>query len=249
MEQWFSAIIVALVTLVSSLGIFKYFIEPRLIVGQTQKKYATALWIACRELQLHLTEIDERLVGKDSKTIEVLKKIPNNDFAGRADWFTKWGYYSTVTAYKIAVVSSWIRIYQQDLLFSTYHKSRAFISALYERADRIKAAFSSDTILWYYYFDAIGDKLMGKSNGILCPITFSEFCDRYYGDERFRLFFEQLHMFIWFVADGIYLPKIQEINRSLSDMMAFLERQNLLSGLTIERPQTHLIGLRIEQPQ
>ncbi len=41
---------------------------------------------------------------------------------GAADWFTKEGYYATLTAYKIAVVSSWLQIYKQELLFSTVRK-------------------------------------------------------------------------------------------------------------------------------
>jgi len=243
MDKWASvitillAIITTLLAILSALGVFQYFIEPRLIAGQTRKKYATALWIACRELQLHLTEIKKRLVERDETTIGALKKIPDWDYKGKVDWFTKWGYYTMVTAYKIAVVSSWLRTYQQVLLFSTYYKSRDFISSLYKATEGVKSAFSNDTILWYYYFDAIGDKLICKSNEILSPITFSQFCDNYYGNQEFRLFYEQLHMFIWFIANGDYLQKIDEINTSLDNMMSFLEKQNLLTGLKIERPQ------------
>lgn len=237
MDKWVSVIIPALLTLLSTLGIFKYFIEPRLIAGQTRKKYATALWIACLELRLHLTEIKNRLIARDETTIGSLKKIPNWDYKGKVDWFTKWGYYTMVTAYKIAEVSSWLRTYQQVLLFSTYYKSRDFISSLYNETERVKLAFCKDTILWYYYFDAIGDKLICKSNEILSPITFSQFCDNYYCNQEFRLFYEQLHMFIWFIADGAYLQKIDEINTSLDEMMTFLEKHKLVTGLKIERPQ------------
>ena len=83
---------------------------------QLRKKYATALWIVCKELQLHLEQIRRKVSADEIKTINALKKVPDNDFKGRIDWFTKHGYYTTITAYKIAVASSWLHIYQQELL-------------------------------------------------------------------------------------------------------------------------------------
>ena len=48
------AIVTALLVLLTYLGTYKYVIEPWLVARSLRKKYATALWIACRELQLHL---------------------------------------------------------------------------------------------------------------------------------------------------------------------------------------------------
>jgi len=97
------------------------------VAWQLRKKYATALWIVCKELQLHLEQIRRKVSANEIRTINALKKVPDNDFKGRIDWFTKHGYYTTITAYKIAVASSWFHIYQQELLFSTYRESRAFV--------------------------------------------------------------------------------------------------------------------------
>ena len=226
----------ALLAILTYLGTYKYVIEPRQVARQLRKKYATALWIACEELQLHLQHIRESVLTNNAATIGALKKIPDNDFKGRLDWFTKDGYYTTVTAYKIAVVSSWLRVYQQELLFSTYRKSRAFVFSLYQKADQIKSAFSEDTCLWYDYFDAIGDKLVGRAGDVLRPLAFSTFCDKCFSDQQFRQFYDQLHMFIWFVADGKYLAKIDKISSALDDLESFLKQENLLSGLEIYRP-------------
>lgn len=228
--------ITTLIAILTFLGVHKFFIEPRIIARQLRKKYATALWIRCKELQLHLDQIHRKVSAKDVKAIHALKKIPDNDFQGRADWFTKHGYYTTVTAYKIAVVSCWLFIYQQELLFSPYRESRTFVYALYGKIDELKRAFSENTCLWYDYFDAIGSKLVERNGEILRPLTFSAFCDKYFSDHQFRRFYEQLHMFIWFIADGRYLPTIDKISAALSELMNFLRKQNLLAGLHIERP-------------
>jgi hypothetical protein len=228
--------ITTLIAILTFLGVHKFFIEPRMIARQLRKKYATALWITCKELQLHLEQIRRKVSANDIKAINALKKIPDNDFKGRADWFTKHGYYTTITAYKIAVVSSWLFVYQQELLFSPYRGSRAFVYALYQRIDRLKRAFSENTCLWYDYFDAIGSKLVDRNAAILRPLSFGAFCDRYSSDQQFRKFYEQLHMFIWFIADGKYLPTTEKISLALDELMEFLQRQNLLAGLHIERP-------------
>jgi hypothetical protein len=244
------AVVTTLLAVLTYLGTYKYVIEPWLVARQLRKKYATALWIACQELQLHLKHIQERVSIKKASTIAALKKIPNNDFKGRSDWFTKDGYYTTVTAYKIAVVSAWLRVYQQELLFSTYRESRAFVFSLYQKADQIKTAFSKDTCLWYDYFDAIGDKLVERSGDVVRPLAFSAFCDKCFSDEQYRLFYEQLHMFIWFIADGKYLENLDKISGTLLNLRSFLKQENLLSGFEIDRPPINPeLSPPVERPQ
>jgi hypothetical protein len=228
--------ITTLLAILTFLGVHKFFIEPWLAARQLRKKYATALWIACKELQLHLEHVRRKVSAKDTNAIDALKKIPDNDFKGRADWFTKHGYYTTVTAYKIAVVSSWLHVYQQDLLFSPYRESRAFVYALYQTIDHLKRAFSENTCLWYDYFDAIGSKLVDRDAAVLRPLSFGAFCDRYFSDQQFRKFYDQLHMFIWGIADGKYLATTDKISKALDDLIGFLQKENLLAGLRIERP-------------
>jgi hypothetical protein len=73
--------------------------------------------------EIHLKRIHERVTAHDPHTIDPLKKIPARDSKRngnvRPDWFTKDGYYTTSTAYKIATVSAWLRIYQPELRSSS----------------------------------------------------------------------------------------------------------------------------------
>jgi hypothetical protein len=46
-------------------------------------------------------------------------------------------------------------------------------------------------------------------------------------------------MFIWFIADGKYLPATDKISGALDDLIRFLQKKNLLAGLHIERPTIH----------
>jgi hypothetical protein len=119
------------------LGLAKYLIEPWYNARTLRRKYATALWIACADLKIHLGRISARITAGDRETVNALKKIPDNDSKRegivRPDWFTKDGYYTTSTAYKTAAVSAWLRIYQRELLFLPYSASQDFLSKLYTR--------------------------------------------------------------------------------------------------------------------
>lgn len=242
MSNWFesiAAIVTAAVGLAGLLGLTKYLIEPWYVARALRRKYATALWLACSDLKVHLNRVLERIKQDDRKAINSLKKIPNNDWKSRSDWFTKEGYYATCTAYKLASLSGWLRIYQRELLFVQYAASQSFLAKLYMRADELKTAFSTDTCLWFDYLDAVGDALTSAGSHSLAPLSFAEFCERYTTDPRFRLFYEQVHMYIHFVADKRpgYLASVEHVLRSLGGLMTFLTQEKLLPGFTLERPE------------
>ena len=175
------------------------------------------------------------MLGGDLRTIDALKKIPDGDARDdngmvRPDWFAKDGYYTTSTAYKIAAVAAWLRIYQRELLFSA---NQDFLSKLYMAAGELNEAFSSDTCLWYDYLNAVGDGLVVRSGSVpesssFAPISFTEFCERYTTDRRFLLFYEQVHMYIWFVADGRqpYLDSVQQALQRLADLGSLLRKKS-----------------------
>jgi len=125
------AIITAAVGLAGLLGLAKYLIEPWYNARALRRKYATALWIACADLKIRLELIRERVMAGDRQTVDALKKIPDKDSKRdgivRPDWFTKDGYYTTSTAYKIAAVSAWLRIYPRELLFLPYSANQEFL--------------------------------------------------------------------------------------------------------------------------
>jgi hypothetical protein len=254
-DKWITfipAIITAVVGLAGLLGLAKYLIEPWYNARALRRKYATALWIACNDLKIQLERIHKRVTEEDQQTISALKKIPDNDSKSdgsvRPDWFTKDGYYTTSTAYKIAAVSAWLCIYQRELLFLPYSASQYFLSMLYTAANRLNTSFSTDTCLWYDYLTAVGDALVARPGSAsaasnLAPLSFAEFCERYTTDSRFRLFYEQVHMYIWFVADARkpYLDSVQSVLESLDALMLLLTRQKLLSkDFVVTRPDIKL---------
>jgi hypothetical protein len=244
MHDWIGfipAIISAAVGLAGLLGLAKYLIEPWYSARYLRRKYATALWLACSELRIHLERILKRQGDVDARKSDALKKIPRYDWGKRADWFAKDGYYATITAYKIAAVSAWLRIYQRELLFLPYAASQAFLKKLYARADALKLSISTDTCFWFDYLDAVGDALVSAGAGpqALAPISFAEFCRRYATDQNFLFFFDQVHMYVHHVGNGRrqYLDSVKGLLESLKRLMEFLEGQNLLPGFEVNRPE------------
>jgi hypothetical protein len=47
-------------------------------------------------------------------------------------------------------------------------------------------------------------------------------------------------MFLWFLSDGRYPTKIEEIDSALNKMRNFLDKENLLKGLEVSRPETEV---------
>jgi|SRR5438034_6987353 len=234
-----TVIVVFALPVLTFFGVQKFFIEPRYEARSSRRKYATALYIACKELYLHLGHAVDRLNAPESRIGDAMKKIPTRDSQGNVAWFTKEGYYTTITAYKIAAVSAWLRIYQNALLFSSYPASQSFLNDLYARAQKLKLAFSTGTCLWYYYFDAIGERLIDEDGKAPWTLSFEKFCSRCANDADFRLFFEQLHMYIWFVGnkEPKYIGTIPRIQECLLDLINLLENRNLLPGFHVERPE------------
>jgi hypothetical protein len=234
------------------LGAYKFLIEPWWVAVRERQKYAIALWIACQELKLHLVDIQKILNDPPSRDramfIDSLLKLPKNDAGNRKDWFVKTGYNTTITAYKIALVAAWLRIYQRALLFAPYSGSRKVASELYERAQAVKLAFSENTCLWYDYFNAIGDQLVTESGDGERPLEFSAFCHRYCTDSEFLQFFDQLHLFIWQIAKypshsqfpgkspGPFEPCLAKVIPSLESIITFLAEHKFLRNWEPKRP-------------
>jgi hypothetical protein len=156
-------------------------------------------------LSVHLGQIQKHL--RDDEVFNSLKKIPANDWRGRPDWFTKGGFYTMVTAHKIALVSAWLYVYQQELLFSRRQESSDLLVDLYNQASTIRKAFSGkigerNSCLWPEYFDAIGSQYVERVSDAYRPLTFSAFCLRCAENKNFFKFYKQLHMFIHITVEN-----------------------------------------------
>ena len=244
----FGIAVTAVLGLITAGGVAKFFIEPWWMERNVRRQLASSLWLSCRELRLHLQEIHDKVRQGDdyaTRTREALRKIPGNDFNNSAKWFVQAGYFSMITAYKISAFSSWLRIYQSSLLrYSFLRKSRRQLSKVYNHSDEFKRHISENTILWYYYFDAIGDRVIASGGDVSCPVDFSEFCRRYFKDEEFRGFFDQLHTFVHFLGREepewihLYRDKLDLLINDLKEFERFVEEENLLEGLQIKEPRT-----------
>jgi hypothetical protein len=250
------AILGVLVTLLATSGVVKFIIEPWWMEWSLRRQFASHLWLSCVELREHFEEINKRVRepnDQGKRTREALRKIPGWDYQGKAPWFVQTGYFSMITAYKISAFSSWLRIYQGSLLhYSFLKRTRKFLRELLELSNKFKKTLSTDTILWFYYFDAIGDKIIRGEDGTKAPMAFNDFCKSYYVDQEFLGFFEQLHMFIHFLGreeqqwTDHYRDKLPLLIDHLKAIETFLDKENLLKGLVIEKGRTIHSTLRPE---
>src|ERR1700682_1322177 len=198
-------ILLLLGALLGAGGGLRYFLEPLLQRRRLRKVMATGLWLSCYELRRHLEAIKATLACGDPSADamrDALLKIPRYDVPdGRPDWFVKTGYFSLITAYKIAAFSAWMKIYQtavlRALLTATGSK---FISDVFQKFDAYKVAASQNTVLWYNYLESVGEKIIATEGDLTSPVGFSEFCNKYFKDREFLFYFDQLHMFIHFMG-------------------------------------------------
>jgi hypothetical protein len=233
---------------VTTFGVYKYYVEPKQLAGALRRKYGTALWIACKELNVHFARIQETL--GDDRVFDSLLKIPANDWKERPDWFTKRGFYTMVTAHKIALVSAWLYIYQQELLFSRTRASSDLLSDLYNHASAVRKAFSHNSCLWPEYFDAVGSQYVERLGETYRPLTFSAFCLRCASDKAFLRFYDQLHNFIHITAkderDSARKGRFDRIRQALKKLMELLDRKGLLAGLQKDRIGEEISSRNVE---
>lgn len=232
-----SGIVKFLLGAIGTLGLTKYYLEPRQAASALRVKYGTALWITCHELEVHLSEIHKKVRNPDNRVFYSLLKIPRYDWRGRPDWFTKEGFYTMVTAYRIASLAAWLYIYRQELLFSRTRASSKLLAKLYNHTSNIRTAFSENgSCLWPEYFDAVGSQIVERFGDGYRPFAFSAFCLRYAEDKLFLQFYDQLHMFIHLTAQDEHSSssnknRLEKINNMLQNLCNFLDSQGLLVGL------------------
>jgi len=190
----------------------------------TLKKYAKPLWLAAHALELRLAHLTD-------STHESLKQIPQP--GNPIDWYTKYGYYATSTAYLLSSVASWLGLFQRDVVFLEFgEESRT--QAFFRLTENFQATLSQrPSVLWYQYIDGIGSELVDESASR--PMTFSAFCRRLHRDETFRLFYDQLFQFLkGAAADGEYREVLAKTQSRLASIKAFLTQAGVVPRLEAE---------------
>lgn len=203
-----------------------YLIAPRINESIDARKklytYARPLSHACHELVHRLNAIVAKMDDEnDSKG--PLRLSPKQ--AKTIDWFTKEGYYITSTAYLIAVVSCWIQLYEQDVVFLKFGR-KSLTKRFFDLIEGFKNSLSRhDSILWFHYVNGIGELLICEDSDR--PISLSEFVYRLYKDELFRDYYDQLFIFINQVADGRHLINLRNTIQIIHEIETFLIKNKI----------------------
>jgi len=186
-------------------------------------QYSKALWFDCYELKHRLTSIKQKISnGNIDNNLEPLRFKLSQPI--QLDWFTKGGYYATSTAYLFASVSSWIRLFQRDVVFLDFGKQN-LTSNFFNIAEDLKNSISSEqSILWYHYFTGIGEIIIDQSQKM--PLTFSSFTIKLYEDDNFRKYFEQLFYFLDNIVTKRQSKLIQEVLDSLDNTLTYLSQNS-----------------------
>jgi hypothetical protein len=131
-----------------------------------------------------------------------------------------------------------MKIYQTAVLRALLSETGSkFISDLFQKFDAYKVAASQNTVLWYNYLEAIGEKIITTEGDLTSPVGFSEYCSKYYKDREFLFYFDQLHMFIHFMGrkEEPWASNYQQALAAMIDALNDLEkllantRENLLT--------------------
>ena len=246
MRDWLQlipTIVTAVAGLAGLLGLAKYLIEPWYSARALRRKYATALWIACSDLHIHLDRIRKQMGVGDSRTSNASEDPPKR-LARESRLVRERGvlhhHHGIQDRSSLGVASN---LSARAALPAVCGEPELPVTALRTRR-RAKSSISTNTCFWYDYLDAVGDRLVSQlgavgSGGSLAPMSFAEFCQRYATDQHFLLFYDQAHRYIHLIGDGQrpYIESMEKVLESLKKVMGFLERQRFLPGFEVRRPE------------
>ncbi len=187
--------------------------------------YSKPLWLDCHELQHRLNRIIAKIeCSENDQELKPLKLSPKD--ANSLEWYTKEGYYITSTAYLISSVSCWITLFQRDVVFLQFEE-RSSTADFFLKIERLKVKItSSPSILWYHYFNGVGELLTEKDTHR--PITFASFCFKLHNDKNFKAYYDQLFHFLHQIATDRHATLLQETVDELQSIKDFLEEKNVV---------------------
>jgi len=204
-----------------------YWLAPHLTESVEARKklflYARPLSHACHELEYRLRALLPKMQAEMNDTRTALNLSPRQ--AQSIDWFTKEGYYITSTAYLLALVSSWIQLYEKDVVFLKFGRT-SLTKQFFDLIEDFKNRLSSDgSILWFHYVNGMGELLI--ADGSDRPMTLSEFIYKLYTDELFRDYYDQLFVFLNQVAMGKFLANLEATIQKLGEIKHFLVQNQI----------------------
>lgn len=210
-------------------GIFSFYqkkknahIDDEIEAKRKLKKYSKSLWFDLHEINSRLEHIKANLELNNINEVKPLTYYP--DLSKDIDWYTKDGYYITSTAYLFSSLSCWISIYQRDITFLDFGKD-SNSAKFYRKVEGLKQAVSNTSkrsILWYYYFNGIGENIIEKMQN--SPITFAQFIHQLDSNIKFRLFYSQTFYFLNTLSKVESIDLIEHIIKSIEDCKSFLEQ-------------------------
>ena len=220
-----------LVTLIWN-TIDRYWVGIRFTESIEAKKklrfYAKPLWLECHYLQERLDHIIKRVQESNAGTKAALTITPKD--ASSVEWFTKDGHYVTSTAYMVAAVCCWIRLFQRDVVFLNFGKSAT--ANFFNLIEQFKHSLGDrPSILWYYYLNGIGDYL--TQDGKNMPMSVAEFSRRLFEDKLFEGYYDQLFQFLNQIGSGEHLAVLQRTTRTLHEIKIFLEGNGAVPQILI----------------
>lgn len=207
-----------------------YVVQPRFTSSSEAKKkiflYGRPLYLNCYQLEYRLSHILEQLEANKSDRVLPLKRSPTEALS--LEWFTKEGYYATSSAYVIACLAAWITLFQADVVFLPF-KKKSTAAQFFDLIEHFKISLSTDTVLWYYYLDGIGEMLVDEKHDR--PMAFSAFSRRLFNDPSFRDYYDQLFQFLQKVASGSCSDQIRKAVSALRDIKSFLAEHDVVPGI------------------
>jgi len=186
---------------------------------QKLRKYAKPFWLGCNDLEYRLNDILEKLTSGGN--LDSLRWSPDNATALR--WYVEDGYYVTSTAYLLANVAAWIRLFQRDVVFLRFRKNSA-TAQFFLLVESLKAKLSKDppSILWYHYLNGIGEYLIDDD----VPMSIAAFSSRLATDERFRAYYGQLFRFLHRLTSKDHEELLKGTLSTLGEIKRFLKEKS-----------------------
>lgn len=199
----------------------KWYIDPGITASNVASRklveYSKTLWLACDDLEVRLTQIANKY--KD-RTLEPLYWQPSDSTPVR--WHVEDGYYATSTAYLLANLLAWIRLFERDVSCLKFTKKSDATKLLHEFHSLKRCLSKKDvSILWYQYLNGIGDFLIDAKR----PMSIAAFSIKLSSDDHFRSFYGQLFRFLNSLRDDTRIELINDAISVIRTIKPLLERR------------------------